>query len=127
MRFLLDTHIFLFMIKGENAISAETIEIINSTQHQKFFSIASIWEIAIKISIGKLKIIVDAVYSLLDEYGIEIIMPNQKHLKTYLTLPFLHKDPFDRLIISQALAENLTLITDDQQITHYPNLKLLNT
>jgi len=66
-------------------------------------------------------------YNLVHDSDISVQQIQKLNLDTYLTLPLLHKDPFDRLIIAQALAENLTLITDDQQIIHYPNLKLLNT
>jgi PIN domain nuclease of toxin-antitoxin system len=126
MRFLLDTHIFLFFINGESSISEEIIEILNDKQTEKFISIVSIWEITIKMNIGKLRLKDDlkSIYILLDNFDIKIFQLNKINFEVYLSLPFIHKDPFDRMIISQAVADDLTLITDDQYIRSYPNLKL---
>ncbi|KQN32421.1 hypothetical protein ASE92_17600 [Pedobacter sp. Leaf41] len=126
MRFLLDTHIFLFFINGESSISEEIIEILNDKQTEKFISIVSIWEITIKMNIGKLRLKDDlkSIYILLDNFDIKILQLNKINFEVYLSLPFIHKDPFDRMIISQAVADDLTLITDDQYIRSYPNLKL---
>ena len=129
MRFLLDTHIFLYFINGDPQIPQKTINLINNPNQKIYFSMASIWEIVIKINIGKLKLKdnITSIYALLFQYNIEILQPNEYGFKVYLTLPLIHKDPFDRLIISQAIANDLTVISDDQYIRNYPNLKLLNT
>jgi len=129
MRFLLDTHIFLYFINGDPQIPQKTINLINNPNQKIYFSMASIWEIVIKINIGKLKLKdnITSIYALLLQYNIEILQPNVYDFKVYLTLPLIHKDPFDRLIISQAIANDLTVISDDQYIRNYPNLKLLNT
>jgi PIN domain nuclease of toxin-antitoxin system len=129
MRFLLDTHIFLYFINGDPQIPQKTINFINNPNHKKYFSMVSIWEIVIKINIGKLKLKdnITSIYALLRKYNIEILQPNEHDFEVYLTLPLIHKDPFDRLIISQAIANDLTVISDDQYIKNYPNLKLLNT
>lgn len=127
MHFLLDTHIFLFLINGSSSIPENTLNLINSNTSKKSISVVSIWEIIIKINIGKLKLrhsIAD-IYNILKDNNITILQMSETHFKNYLQLPFIHKDPFDRLIISQAITENLTLITDDQFIKNYPNLKLL--
>lgn len=126
-RFLLDTHIFLHLIKGEKNVSQKIISILQNTEHKKFLSIGSIWEMTIKIGLGKLTIVdsIDTIYRILDEQDIIILNINKAHFETYITLPEIHKDPFDRLIISQAITEDLTLITDDQFIKNYPNLKLI--
>lgn len=126
MRFLLDTHIFLFFINGDNSISKKVIDIINNPETEKHISIVSIWEITIKLNIGKLKLKDDiiSIYQLLDKYKVKILQPSKNDFITYSILPLIHKDPFDRLIISQALANDLILITDDQYIKNYPNLKL---
>ncbi|MFD2286035.1 PIN domain-containing protein [Pedobacter petrophilus] len=129
MHFLLDTHIFLFFINGDLQIPQKTINLINNPNLKKYFSIVSIWEIVIKMNIGKLKLRDDisSIYALLRKYNIEILQPDEHDFKVYSTLPLIHKDPFDRLIISQAIAKDLTVISDDQYIRNYPNLKLLNT
>jgi PIN domain nuclease of toxin-antitoxin system len=127
MRFLLDTHIFLFFINGDSSIANNVVEIINDLNTEKHISAVSIWEIVIKINIGKLKLKNDiaSIYHLVNKFGIKIIHPTENDFETYLSLPLIHKDPFDRMIISQALADDLILITDDQYIRNYPNLKLL--
>lgn len=129
MRFLLDTDIFLYFINGDPQIPQKTINLINNPNQKIYFSMASIWEIVIKINIGKLKLKdnITSIYALLFQYNIEILQPNEYGFKVYLTLPLIHKDPFDRLILSQAIANDLTVISDDQYIRNYPNLKLLNT
>lgn len=126
MRFLLDTHIFLFFINGDLQISKETVNVINNPKSEKYISVVSIWEIVIKMNIGKLKLRdnIESIYYLLENYNIKIIHPRKRDFEIYLTLPLIHKDPFDRVIISQAIADDLTLITDDQYIKNYPNLKL---
>ncbi|TDG35437.1 type II toxin-antitoxin system VapC family toxin [Pedobacter changchengzhani] len=126
MRFLLDTHIFLFFINGDLQISKETVNVINNPKSEKYISVVSIWEIVIKMNIGKLKLRdnIESIYYLLENYNIKIIHPRKRDFEIYLTLPLIHKDPFDRVIISQAIADDLTLITDDQYTKNYPNLKL---
>ncbi|RZL49802.1 MAG: PIN domain-containing protein [Pedobacter sp.] len=91
-----------------------------------YLSIASLWEIVVKINIGKLPITrdINELYELINKANIVVLNIQKQHLDTYLKLPPIHKDPFDRLIISQAIADDLTLITDDQYIRNYPNLKL---
>ncbi|WP_145856746.1 type II toxin-antitoxin system VapC family toxin [Pedobacter suwonensis] len=128
MRFLLDTHIFLFFINGDYSISKKVIDIINNHDSEKYISVVSIWEITIKLNIGKLKLKddINSIYQLLEKHGVKILQPSKSDFITYFTLPLIHKDPFDRLIISQALTNDLTLITDDQYIVNYPNLKLFN-
>ncbi|SOD18744.1 type II toxin-antitoxin system VapC family toxin [Pedobacter xixiisoli] len=127
MRFILDTHIFLFLINGSSSISENTRTIINSRTSKKFISVVSIWKIVIKINIGKLKLkhSISDIYSILKDNDITILQIAEIHLKHYLQLSLIHRDPFDRLIISQAITEDLTLITDDQFIKNYPNLKLI--
>lgn len=128
MRFLLDTHIFLFFINGDHSISKKVIDIINNHDSEKYISVVSIWEITIKLNIGKLKLRddINSIYQLLEKHGVKILQPSKSDFITYFTLPLIHKDPFDRLIISQALTNDLTLITDDQYIVNYPNLKLFS-
>ncbi|WP_406823879.1 type II toxin-antitoxin system VapC family toxin [Pedobacter sp. KACC 23697] len=128
MRFLLDTHICLFFINGDYSISKKVIDIINNHDSEKYISVVSIWEITIKLNIGKLKLKddINSIYQLLEKHGVKILQPSKSDFITYFTLPLRHKDPFDRLIISQALTNDLTLITDNQYIVNYPNLKLFN-
>ena len=104
----------------------DSIKTVENPTNSINLSIASLWEIVVKINIGKLPITrsINEFYKLLNKKNITVLNIQKQHLDTYLNLPLIHKDPFDRLIISQAIADDLTIITDDQYIKIYPNLKL---
>ncbi|WP_316796423.1 type II toxin-antitoxin system VapC family toxin [Pedobacter agri] len=126
MRYLIDTHIFISLINKDDTFINKSIVSIEDKNNDIFISIASIWEIIIKLSIGKLMVTrnIQEMYDLIQQFDISVLNIQKQHFDTYLTLPFIHRDPFDRIIISQAIADDLTLITDDQYIRNYPNLKL---
>ncbi|WP_421942420.1 type II toxin-antitoxin system VapC family toxin [Pedobacter sp.] len=92
------------------------MKLIENRRNHKYLSVASLWEITVKINIGKLFATRDLkeMYNLIRDLKIRIIDIKQEHLHTYLALPLIHKNPFDRLIIAQASTEELSLITDDQ-------------
>lgn len=127
MKLLLDTHTFLWFIGGNTNLSNTARNAIEDTSNQRFISIATLWEISIKVSIGKLKIGF-AFTELVEQevYGnaIEILEISSEHLDELVKLPFHHKDPFDRLIIAQSLVEDATLISKDAAFQSYP-IKLL--
>jgi len=129
MRLLLDTHIFISLINEDHNLDQSTINSIIHFENEKFISIASLWEIIIKLNIGKLIVTrnLEEMYEVISNFGISVLNIQKQHFDEYLALPLIHRDPFDRLIIAQALADKLTLITDDQYIINYPNLKLFNT
>jgi PIN domain nuclease of toxin-antitoxin system len=120
-RFLLDTHVFLWLIQGDPQLSGRVRAIISNDASQLNFSVVSIWEIAIKLNIGKLKIehSVEDIYQLLAQLKIEILPIERLDLDRYLTLPLHHRDPFDRLIISQAIERELILISADGSFEPY--------
>ena len=126
MRFLIDTHIFIGLINEEENFSKRVINTIEDSKNEIFLSIGSLWEIVIKVNIGKLTVTrnIAEMYNVFGHFGISVLHIQNNHLDHYLTLPLIHKDPFDRIIISQAIADDLILITDDQHIKNYPNLKL---
>lgn len=126
MRFLVDTHIFLFLINADEKLDKKIINILENPTNSINLSIASLWEIVVKINIGKLPITrsINELYDIISSKNISVLNIQKQHLDTYLNLPIIHRDPFDRLIISQAIADDLTLVTDDQYIKNYPNLKL---
>ena len=126
MRFLVDTHIFLFLINADEKLDKNIIKTVENPTNSINLSIASLWEIVVKINIGKLPITrsINEFYELLHKKNITVLNIQKQHLDTYLNLPLIHKDPFDRLIIAQAIADDLTIITDDQYIKNYPNLKI---
>ena len=117
----LDTHAFLWFINGSEAISEKARLHIENPQSRKFISIASFWEIAIKISIGKLKLDMHfrELKSITANNGMEILPLTFEHTNKLTVLDFHHKDPFDRLIIVQALTEKLTIISRDPNFSHY--------
>ena len=118
--YLMDTHTLLWYLRNSQEISKKSLEIINS-ETTIFVSIASLWEIAIKNSIGKLQIneSVSKIEQLCNEKDISILPIKSKHLDLLLTLEKIHNDPFDRLIICQAKSENLCIITRDSVIPSY--------
>ncbi len=121
-RSLLDTHIFLWLIQGDSQLSQRVRSIISDDASQLNLSVVSIWEIAIKLNIGKLKIehSIEDIYQLLAQLKIEVLPIDRLDLDRYLTLPLHHRDPFDRLIISQAIDHELILISADGAFEPYP-------
>jgi PIN domain nuclease of toxin-antitoxin system len=121
MAFLLDTHAFLWFVSGDNQLPASVRDKIRDIHQPCFLSAASLWEITIKNQIGKLtlNISLEELFNYADRNQIEIIPINYDHLLVLSTLPIHHGDPFDRLIISQAIAENLILITQDNKFKKY--------
>ena len=98
-RFLLDTHVFLWLIQGDPQLRERARSIISEDTNQLNFSVVSIWEIAIKLNIGKLKIehTIEDIYTLLAQLKIEILPIDRSDLDRYLTLPLYHRDPFVRV------------------------------
>jgi PIN domain nuclease of toxin-antitoxin system len=122
MRYLLDTHTALWFVNEHEKLSPETKEILLDDTRAFYISVASAWEIAIKASIGKLTEFKGGVKVFLAkiEYSpINILTVTPEHIEIVETLPFHHRDPFDRLLISTAFAENLTIITADENIQKY--------
>ncbi len=114
-RYLLDTNAFLYFINNDSALSEAAKNIIES-EVELLISAASLWEIAIKFSIGKLNLpdsFENFIPAQLQQNDIGILPITLSHLEKVSTLPFHHKDPFDRLIIAQSVFENLTVLSTD--------------
>ncbi|MEM6597908.1 MAG: type II toxin-antitoxin system VapC family toxin [Cyanobacteria bacterium P01_C01_bin.69] len=123
MRLLLDTHSFLWFIQGNKNLSPRAIALIEDPENQKLISTASLWEIAIKVSIGKLEIemsMTDLVKEQVIGNTFDVLSIAPEHLNVLTALPFHHKDPFDRLIISQSMAESIPVISRDKVFKEYP-------
>jgi PIN domain nuclease of toxin-antitoxin system len=120
-RFLLDTHGFLWLIQGDPKLSERARAVISDDANQLYFSVASIWEITIKLNIGKLKIghTIEDIYTLLAQLKIEILPIDRLDLNRYLTLPLHHRDPFDRILIAQAIERDLVLVSADESFRAY--------
>ncbi len=126
MRLLLDTHILIWFLEGNVLLANSRQQIITRAQNDVFVSIASLWEMAIKISLGKLALaqpLTNVVNQLAAE-NIEILPIQPAHILQVSTLPFYHRDPFDRIIISQSKVENLPLMSDDPEVANY-GIKIL--
>jgi PIN domain nuclease of toxin-antitoxin system len=116
MRILLDTHVLIWLVEGDKNLSTVARSAIEDEDNSLYLSIASLWEITIKLSLGKLDLqlsVDEMVESFLIPGGIEILQIETSHLSILRDLPLHHRDPFDRLIIAQAQAEKMTLISAD--------------
>ena len=122
MRFLLDTHTFLWLTMGDKRLSDTTQEILLSDENELFFSMASFWEMAIKSSFGKLKL-ADGWTSIanaeLSTNAIQRLPISDVHCEKVSTLPFHHRDPFDRMLIAQAITENISILSKDKIFSEY--------
>ncbi|RKX69091.1 MAG: PIN domain nuclease [Spirochaetes bacterium] len=122
MKVLMDTHALLWAINGDEKLGKEAVKAFNNPETELFFSMAGYWEICIKISLGKLQLADDWVKIIEKEMNLNSIkwLQIQKgHLEALVNLPFHHRDPFDRLMVAQALCENMTLMTKDNEIGKY--------
>ncbi|OAN45093.1 twitching motility protein PilT [Chloroflexus islandicus] len=122
MNLLLDTHSFIWFIDDHPALSSHARDLIAEPTHTIFLSIASIWEMAIKVSLGKLEL--NQPFELFLPYhlirnNINILDIAIDHAMRVATLPFHHRDPFDRLIIAQSLIENIPIIGSDAVFDAY--------
>jgi len=121
MKYLLDTHALIWYFENSPKIPEKTVRLIDSGVNRKYICSASLWEIAIKTSIGRLKI--DFSFdNLLDEIAnsdLVVLQIENDYLRQLPRLPLLHKDPFDRLIIAAAIIHSLTIITVDENIRKY--------
>lgn len=122
MKFLLDTHVLLWAAGEPNKLSSSTRALLNSPQNELVFSSASIWEVAIKNGIGRTDFQVQnrLLRQGLLSSGYSELPITGNHALTVELLPTLHRDPFDRILIAQAIAEGMTLLTDDAQLARYP-------
>lgn len=122
MKFLLDTHTFLWFCQDDPLLSASAKKLIEDPGNQKFFSIASCWEIAIKVGLGKLKLgesSVTYIPNALSRAGFDLLAISVAHATGVESLPAHHKDPFDRLLVSQALVEGMSIVSVDSQLDAY--------
>ena len=121
MGYLLDTHAVIWLADSPSKIPQKIKDIILMPNNEIYISSISLWEIAIKMSIGKLSmdISLNELFNAVENSGFNILHISKEHLLTLSGLPILHKDPFDRLLIATALAEGLTIITIDENIQKY--------
>jgi PIN domain nuclease of toxin-antitoxin system len=121
IQFLLDTNIVLWLSE-ENPRINQIQPLLLSEETQVFVSVISWWEIAIKIRTGKLDTDFDHMHSLAQEYNFLELPVTSDYIKTYLELPHLHRDPFDHMLLAQAITCPMRLITGDSQLAAYSSL-----
>ena len=121
MRYLLDTQVLIWYLEDSENIPIHIKKLITNEKNSKYVCSASLWEITIKIKLNKLKLSFDlsTLYQKIHAINIPIIDIRERHLLMYKAIDFFHKDPFDRLIISTAKADNIALITSDKIIHKY--------
>ncbi|MBN9534407.1 MAG: type II toxin-antitoxin system VapC family toxin [Alphaproteobacteria bacterium] len=131
-RYLLDSNAFLWAKEGSPKLRKEALAEIRKTENVVFVSVAGLWELTLKASRYKLasfaQIVAggaDALHAALRDSGFRLLEIDLTHVAQMYALPLHHGDPFDRLMIAQALAENLTLITSDRVFTRYAGLRVL--
>lgn len=122
MKYLLDTHVFLWWISDHAGLSIAARTIIQNPSNIIYLSAASCWEIAIKIGIGRLELPDDPAKFIPEQLAVNHFSGLPIHLSHAFevqSLPKLHKDPFDRMLVAQARIEALTVLTGDPMITRY--------
>jgi len=126
MKYLLDTHVVLWVAENSLLLSDKAKNAVLNVAAEKYVSIASAWEVAIKLGTKKLQLIggLSEFYRMMDYNGFFTLSVEREHLRQILALPDYHKDPFDRLLLATAIVEEMTLITADENIHKY-NVPLL--
>ena len=127
MTVLLDTHALLWAYWGDPQMSAAAVRLVTDPANRVLVSPASHWEVAIKMKIGKLTLresLIDFVRHAVFDNGFEILPIEPSHTALVSQLPFHHKDPFDRLLVAQALAEGVPLVSADTAIDAYGVVRL---
>jgi len=122
MKALLDTHAFLWLITGDERLSETSKEIFLDQENSLFFSAASLWEICVKKSLGKLSLKGGWLKIIQDEMEVNAIqwLPIEMlHCAELTKLPFHHRDPFDRMLIAQAMVEDMHLLSRDSRFSAY--------
>ena len=127
MAYLLDTHTFLWFLEGSKRLSKKTKDIIVNPKNKTFISIASIWEMGIKLSLDKLELdlSLEELKQELIRNEIEILPLDFDHIITLSKLEYHHRDPFDRILISQAKSEKLTILPKDSHFKLYKQVKVV--
>jgi PIN domain nuclease of toxin-antitoxin system len=125
LRLLVDTHVFLWWCADDPRLGADERAALADARNEAFLSAASVWEIAIKQSLGRLRL-PEPVSAAARRLGFLPLPVSFEHAEAVERLPPLHRDPFDRMLLAQARSEGLTLVTQDPDIRRYPGVALLD-
>ena len=122
MNLLLDTHIFIWFVNDDSRLSDSLKDLIENENNFSFLSVASLWEMSIKYNLGKLTLTPsyeEFIEEQVNQGSIILLNIELEHLKINASLPFHHRDPFDRIIISQSLSESIPVVTLDSVFSQY--------
>ena len=119
MRLLLDTHVLIWCLSGDRKLPSATAALIRNPATDVYFSAVSIWEVAIKSALGKMRADANAMLKNLVDEGFKELPVMALHTVATVTLPMHHRDPFDRLLVAQSRLESLRLLTNDKIMALY--------
>ena len=127
MKLLLDTHVALWTVTDDPRLSRAARKLVADFTHEKCVSIVSLWEIGLKRASKPSRIPLTSARAILlfEQAGFEHVPLEPEHVTAFEAVPLLHGDPFDRMIVAQALHENLRLVTHDEAVAGYSNTFLL--
>ncbi len=120
MKLLLDTHALLWWLSDDDRIGPQARALIADPGNDVLVSVVSLWEIVVKVRVGKLEADIREIEGACDRSGLISIAVRLDHLRVLATLPMHHRDPFDHLLIAQAITEDATFVTDDRHVARYP-------
>lgn len=120
MKFLLDTHAILWWLADVDHLGRHARELIEDPGNAVLVSVVSLWEIVVKVRVGKLQANIKDIVDAIEREGFTLLEINAAHLLRLADLPTHHRDPFDHLLIAQAITEQATFISDDQHTAKYP-------
>jgi len=125
MRILIDTQAFIWFVENNKNLPSKIKKELENSDNTVIVSIASLWEMTIKMSLGKLKVNceIEEMIQILYDNGFNILPILPEHIIKLSTLQYIHRDPFDRIIISQALSENIKLVSSDEIFDNYRGVK----
>ena len=123
MKLLIDTHILLWASNADPQLEQAAIDLIEDPNTELLLSMASVWEMAIRINLGKLQLgqpLQTFIESTTQRYGVTLFPIALEHLIAVSSLPHHHRDPFDRLLIAQAIVDNISVLSQDKTFRQYP-------
>ena len=120
MKLLLDTHALLWWLSGSPQLGSLAKNLIGDPQNDILVSVASLWEIVVKVRVGKLAADINDILKEMQAQGFMLLAIGPAHLLALATLPIHHKDPFDHILIAQAIVEGATFLSEDGHTPRYP-------
>jgi PIN domain nuclease of toxin-antitoxin system len=120
LKLLLDTHALLWWLADDARLGPQARGLIADPAHDVLVSVVSLWEIALKARLNKLTADIQEIFTAIDRQGFVSVEIRRVHLVTQAGLPVHHRDPFDHLLIAQAIAEGAALVSDDRRLSRYP-------